>query len=292
MLGEAAVVTVDLHALLRAFPLDPLSLAGDAAEVAALGGYAWGVRRLRRRGRAVPRAAMASFAAGVVALFVALGSGVAAYDDTNFPCHVVQHLLIMMVAPPLLALGRPVTLLAQAGGRRLQRAVVRAANSRLVARASGSAIVPVYYGAMWVVFLTPLYRADVTNTAVHAATHVVLFVVGYLFWGNVVGREVAPAHASPIRRIAFILLGGPPEGALGVLLLIRPHPLWGQSLVSTHDGGGLFVLGAMLVAGAALTLVFSDWARRDEERTRRGEERTRRVEQAAPAVGLDATLGR
>jgi putative copper resistance protein D len=265
----AATVPVRVAVLLTGFQTGPLSLFGDALECAALVLFLLALRRLRARGRAFPPVSVACFSAGILALFVALGSGLAAYDDTDFPCHVIQHLLLMMVAPPLLALGRPVTLCAQAGSRRLQRAVIRLARSAVARRATGLAVIPLYYGAMWVAFLTPLYRLDVTNNAVHELTHLCLFLLGYLYWQGIVGREPSPAAVSPLRRVALLMVGGPVEGALGVLLLARNSPLFRQSLGSTRDGGGVFIVGAMLVSATALTLLVYDWARRDEQRVRR-----------------------
>ncbi len=262
--------TVNLHVVLTGFQLNPAALVADATLALAFVGDIVATNRLVRRHRhrhAVARAV--AFCAGIAVLFVAVGSGVAAYDATNLAMHVVQHLMLMMLAPPLLALGRPLGTLAQATPRPFQRLVVRVANSRALGALGSVALWPVYFGAMWAAFLSPLYRLDLENTAVHDATHIGLVLISYCYWQQVVGREPSPRRAAPWRRAVALLVGGPSEGALGVVLLGIPHPLFGSTLAATHLAGGLFLVVAMLISGLALALVLYDWARQDELRTRR-----------------------
>ncbi|MDA8295205.1 MAG: cytochrome c oxidase assembly protein [Actinomycetota bacterium] len=259
---------VRLHVVLTGFQVDPATLIADATLALAIIGEIAATRHLRRRHRRAMARALA-LCAGITVLFVAVGSGVAAYDDTNAAMHVLQHLMLMMLAPPLLALGRPITTLAQAAPRPVQRLVVRVANSRAFGALGSVALWPVYFGAMWAAFLSPLYRLDLENSAVHDATHVGLVLIGYCYWQQVVGKEPAPRRATPARRALALLVGGPFEGALGVVLLVTPHPLFRSTLAATHLAGALFLVGAMLISGLALALVLYDWARQDEQRTRR-----------------------
>src|SRR5262249_61250707 len=73
-----------------------------------------GVRRLARRGRHWSPGRTTAFVAGAAVLLVATQSGVARYDTVLFSDHVLQHVLLGMLAPILLALGAPVTLALQA----------------------------------------------------------------------------------------------------------------------------------------------------------------------------------
>src|SRR5215469_12548469 len=83
-----------------------------AFAVVAVALYGWGVIRVARRHPARPwplwRTGM--FAAGIVVIVLATQSGIGAYDDVLFYDHMVQHLLLLMVAPPLLIVGQPLTL--------------------------------------------------------------------------------------------------------------------------------------------------------------------------------------
>ena len=80
----------------------------------ALAAYITGVVTLHRRGRPWSPWRTAAFVSGLLMLDIALVSVLASYDDDVFVAHIVQHLLLMMVGPPLLALGAPVTLVLQA----------------------------------------------------------------------------------------------------------------------------------------------------------------------------------
>ena len=75
--------------------------------VAVAGLYLWGVLRVRRRHPArpwpLPRTAL--FLGGLAVVVIATESGIGSYDDVLFWDHMVQHLLLLMVAPPLLVLG-------------------------------------------------------------------------------------------------------------------------------------------------------------------------------------------
>ena len=87
--------------------------------------YVIGVRRLQARGRSWPATRTAAFLSGLVVVLVATDSGLAAYDRVLYSLHVVQHILLGMVAPLLLVLGAPITLALQAGSRASQRRILR-----------------------------------------------------------------------------------------------------------------------------------------------------------------------
>src|SRR5579871_3644510 len=112
---------------------------------------------LARRGRRWRGSRTAAFLAGLAAVVLALQSPVATLTASYFEAHVAQHLLLMVVAPPLLALGAPMTLLLQTSSRRTKALAHRFLNSPPFVAVSHP--VPVwflYYGAMFVFFLTPL----------------------------------------------------------------------------------------------------------------------------------------
>jgi putative membrane protein len=70
--------------------------------------YTRGWLRIRRTGaEALPASRLALFAAGMFALWLAIGSPLEALDDSSLFAHMVQHLLLMLAAPPLILLGAP-----------------------------------------------------------------------------------------------------------------------------------------------------------------------------------------
>src|SRR5579875_1448698 len=94
-----------------------------------------GALRVRRRhpARPWPLPRTAAFLAVLVVIVTATESGVGSYDDVIFWDHMVQHLLLLMVAPPLLVVGQPATLTLHATRNPLHTWVKRSLRSRLVA---------------------------------------------------------------------------------------------------------------------------------------------------------------
>src|SRR5439155_21867767 len=104
--------------------VDPLLAA---LLVLAAGLYLYGVRRLRLRGdRWSPLRTVSWLAGGLGSIAFATMTGLGAYDEALFSAHMVQHMILSMVAPVFLALAAPVTLALRtlpAAGRRLLLAV-------------------------------------------------------------------------------------------------------------------------------------------------------------------------
>ena len=90
------------------------------AIVASVAGWLWAVRRVdaAHPRNPVPRRRTVAFLAGMLALAFALISGIERYDTSLFSIHMVQHVLLMLVAAPLMALAAPVTLILRVSSAR------------------------------------------------------------------------------------------------------------------------------------------------------------------------------
>src|SRR5881227_382407 len=102
--------------------------------VIAAGLYLWGVLRVRRRhpARPWPLHRTGLFLGGLAVVVIATESGIGRYDDVLFWDHMVQHLLLLMVAPPLLVVGQPFTLLLHASRNPLHSWAKRVIRSQVV----------------------------------------------------------------------------------------------------------------------------------------------------------------
>lgn len=259
-------VPVRAGVLLTGFQTDWASLLADAVLLAVALGYAACTVALVRAGRRAQPLARASFAAGLLLLFVAVGSGLAGYDDTNFSAHCAQHVILMMMAPPLLCLGRPLTTAIQALPRRPQRLLVAVANHRLATATTGWPAVIAYSAVMWVYFLSPWYPFSEQHPLVHDATHVAFVLVGFLYWHGVLGLEGHGVRRSFAVRLASVVAAMPLEAALGFVLATAEHPLWsGNTLEGTRAGGMVFWTMSMFVSGAAIAGTLGAWAIADEQ---------------------------
>jgi putative copper resistance protein D len=250
----------------------------------SVGWYVWSVRRLAARGRAWPAVRTASFLLAQLLLVVALVSGLASYDDTNFTIHTIQHIFVGMLAPIFLALSAPITLALQASNRQVQTTLLKVLHSR-PARVLTNPLVtwPLYGISLFVLYLTNLYAFSLDHGAVHQLIHVHLLVVGCLFFWPAIAVDPMPRPLNHGLRIAYLMLALPFHTLLGMSLESQTTPIApGISLPDLHAGGGL-----MWVAGEATGLlctlaVFVSWLRTDERAARRND----RVGEAAAAAQL------
>ena len=256
---------VRLHTLLTAWQHDWPVVAAAAFEAAAIGWYVVSVRRLSRRARRWSAWRTAAFVCGVLVVVVATQSGLAAYDDTNFTAHVAQHLLLMNLAPPLLAMGAPVTLALQASSRSTTTRLLKILHSppaRLLTHPllAGGLVVTTMYGY----FLTPLYRLSIENTWFHYYTHLHFLLAGCLYWWPIVGVDVLPRRWGHGAKLLLLFASIPWSSFLGVAILEMSTPIApSYTLADTHTGGGLLWAASELFTVIFMLVVFADWAKAD-----------------------------
>lgn len=229
---------------------DPFQLATVAVLAAA---YARRAATLRARGRPVSPSRIASFAAGLALLLVALVSPVHELGEEYLAFHMLQHVLLGDLAPLLVLLGLTGPLL------RPLLAVRPAARLRALAN-------PFVAFVVWATILLGwhvpfFYDAAVRSEAVHALEHTSFFVAGVALWLPVVETLPAPEWFGTGAKLVYVVGVRGVESLLGnVLLWVAATPLYGV-YVRSH---GLFaispetdqnVAGAvMLVEGTVVTL--------------------------------------
>jgi putative membrane protein len=267
-------VSFNLHNALTRWPASPFALSTLAVLIGLAYLYLLGDWRLAERGRRWPQQRTAAFLAGLVAVDAALQSPVATFTGSYFQAHVLQHLLLMVVAPPLLALGAPSTLLLQTASRRTKRRWLTILRSRPFAVLTHP--IPVwflYFGFMFAFFLSSLINLAMHHMALMDLFNVIFLLGGCLYWWPLVGRD-------PIRhwkmgygaRMFNVLLGGPPEVILGLAILSARTPIASMySLSSTHAGGGLLWISTEFVTIAAFIPIFWQWMRSDQRAAARAD---------------------
>lgn len=249
---------VQLHVLLTGVQTDNLALAAGAADMVVVVAYLAGVRRLSARGRRWPVSTTLAFITGVICIWIAVGSGLASYDDVSAPIHVGQHALLMMVAPPLMAMGKPITLAIQASRRRPQVRIVKVVHSRTVAGLTNPpACWALYYGSMSACFLDRrLYDYLLNHPLAHDGSHVGLLVIGYLYWQPLVGGDPSRWRLSHRACMTSTMTGTVVEGALGIAMMTFRQPLDPVNTLSdTHAAGAFFVIIATLTCVMCATAI-------------------------------------
>jgi len=200
---------------------------------------------------------------------MATQSSIGAYDDVLFSVHMVQHLLLIMVAPPLLVAGRPVTLLLHAAGNPVHTWVKPVIQSRAVTAMTWPPGTVAFYAAVVAgTHLTPFMNLVLENDAVHNAEHALYLLAGYLFFLPVVGSEPIRWRISTLGRYFLLFVTMPVDTAVGIVLTLLPREpfpayahtgrTWGPGLVGDlHDGGFVLFAGSdiiMTVMGVAIAI--------------------------------------
>jgi putative membrane protein len=239
-----------------------------AAIIAAL----WYVRAewsLSARGRSWSAKRTISFMAGLVAIVIALQSPVASFTMDYFQAHVIQHLLLMVIGPPLLAMGAPMTLALQTSSRTGKIRLLGALNSRPFKAITHP--IPVwflYYFSMFAFFLTFALNFAMTHMWVMDLVNLGFLLASTLFWWPIVGVDTIPHwKMSHGVRMANLVIGVPLESFLALALLSASRPAASMySLSSTHSGAAILWIGAELFTFLALIPVFLQWVKLEERK--------------------------
>ncbi len=246
------------------------------------------VRRIDRAHPAtpVPLGRSLAFYAGLATIAVALLSGVAEYDDTLFSVHMVQHLLLVFGAPPLLALAAPITQLLRASSPAVRnRWILPVLHSRVL-RVIAHPIVAwlAFTAVMWLSHFSPLFEAALEDRTIHELEHVLFITSALLFWWPIIGVDPAPHRMSHPGRLIYAFLQMPQNSFLAMAILFTEDPLY-QHYVSLGQPYGIDPLddqklaaGIMWFVGdlvflAALLLLVGLWIRREERDTKVKERR-------------------
>ena len=278
--GQAAPAP-ELPGVLLAWRLDPLPLAGVA--VAAIA-YLWMARAVSTAHPANRPAGWrtAAFLAGLTAILLALISPIEAYEGQLFSVHMVQHMLLELVAAPLLLLGAPVTLALRAASPSVRRRLLTMLHSRAVAIVSFPLLAWVLFAAVnWGWHLSPpLYNDALESPPLHYFQHATFIVAALLFWWPVIGADPSRWRLPYPVRLFYLFLAMPQNSFLGVALMSAPAVLyshyltnlrpWGPNALADQTMGGIL----MWVVGDAVFLlamgcVVAAWVRHEDRRTAR-----------------------
>jgi cytochrome c oxidase assembly factor CtaG len=216
--------------------------------------YLAGARTVARRhpARPWPRTRTASFLAGLAAVAVAIQGSDGVYDDVLLRAHMVQHLLLIMVAPPLLVYGRPVTLLLHATRNPWHNRMIRLVRSRAATALTWPPFsVALYSAAVLATHLTPLILA---TGWLHDGEHLAYLVAGYLFFLPVVGSEPTRWRPSLFSRYLLLLVATPADIIVGAAFMLA-SPFDGYSTGDVHVAGVFMLAGSELIMTALALLL-------------------------------------
>jgi cytochrome c oxidase assembly factor CtaG len=290
--GGAVPPAPEAGSFLLAWSFDPLVWL---PAIAALLLWRHGVGRVRRLhpARPVARRRTVSWTLGVVALLVALDSGIERYDTTLFSVHMVQHLVVTLIAPPLLLFAGPITLLLQASAPETRkRWILPLLHSRIVRFFAFPVVSWLLFAAvMWASHFSPLFDLALENEWAHRLEHALFLGTALLFWWPVVGPDPSPWRMAAPVKVLYVGLQMPQNTFLALAIYMATVPLyshyvttvrsWGPTpLEDQQVAGGIMWLAGDFAFLTMLILLVLAWMRQDERRTV-GEDRWLDAERAA-----------
>ena len=207
--------------------------------------YAHGIRRLWRNagaGRGIPHSAVLSFAIGWLTLVLALESPLDALGGRLFSAHMVQHELLMVVAAPLLVMGRPLAAWTWAFEPPVRAALGRTAQTGPVQGLWGFLTDPmVAWGlhgiALWAWHVPSFFSAALENEGIHIAQHTTFLVTALFFWWAALGHDPRRTRATG-QAVALLFTTMLHTAALGALLSLAPTP-WYPPYIPTTNALGI-----------------------------------------------------
>ncbi|MGH2544859.1 MAG: cytochrome c oxidase assembly protein [Ardenticatenaceae bacterium] len=264
-----------LSLIMRSWSWNPVILVGLLLAAAS---YAFGFYYLHRHGRLqglIQRGLIRQrqpwlFVAGLAALVIALLSPIDTLANMLFLAHMVQHVLLMMVAPPLLLLGLPSPLVRLF----ILETRVRGILERVTNPVAGYLL---FNANLWLWHFPPAYEAALRNELIHDLEHALFFYTAILFWWRVIEPTGGwfPLWRWPPAKWLYLIVAAPPTYLLGSILwssstVFYPYytqvpRLWGLSALADQQAGGfiMWIQGWMYVMLSLL--VFFLWYEPEKE---------------------------
>ena len=218
-----------------------------------------------------PRVRSVSFAAGIIVTFLATQSVLGVYDMEYFSDHMIQHLLLIMVAAPLFALGAPLDLAYHAGKSTMHRWLDSSFMARLTHPLTAFVL---YFLFIPITHLTGLYNLMMQHEWFHHLEQISFLVVGYLFFRAAFGLERG-VKLHPGLRLVFVMAAVPVDTFTGLVLSMSktvPYNNYlamspagstkASVLLNVHLGGGFMWIGGdalMLLACIPISIMWVKW---------------------------------
>ncbi len=236
------------------------------------GGYLLAATRLRGRfpgSLPLTRGQLAAFSSGILVLLFALLSPLDQLgDDYLFTAHMTQHLLLTLVAPPLLLAGTPGWMFEPLRLRRQALNLARYLGSGYVGFLAFNFVFAIWHVPSW-------YDAALYSSPVHILEHLMFIGTALMTWMPVMSPTPLLPRLAPPVQVLYLFMQSLPPTILGAIIAFAPSPLylfymtvprlWGISVMDDQLYAGLIMwVGGAFIWLFALTIVFFKWFNRQE----------------------------
>ncbi|MGO3210577.1 MAG: cytochrome c oxidase assembly protein [Brachybacterium sp.] len=266
-----------------------------ALAVTMAGLYVTGVVRLTRRGDVWPWIRTACFLAGCLAFAWVMNGGAAAWGKFRFDAHMIQHMAMMMIVPPLWVLGGPVTLLSRAvaprtdgsrGVREWVLAALHSSYSRLVSSPPVAGFL--FVGSLIVFYFSPLFELAMEHHVGHLLMTVHFLASGYLFAWVLIGVDPSQKPINPVLKLITLLVTLAFHAFFGVAMVsatwlvaedwytqLGMYPLDRLELIQVRGGTIMWAISEVPTVGYAI-IVAAMWMKSDDRRARQYDRKAER----------------
>jgi putative membrane protein len=200
---------------------------------------------------------LAAFLASMFLLWVAIGSPLSAFDDVSLTAHMIQHILLMLVIPPLLLLGAPALPLLHGLPQLFVRAILGPFLRWSPVQSLGKFLT--HPLACWILAAVALiawhvpsaFELALRSDLWHEVEHICFFSTSILFWWPVI--QPFPSEARWPRWLIplYLFFGMFPGSALGAFLLFCDRVLY-PSYVQAPPLSSITPLTDQIIAGALM----------------------------------------
>lgn len=283
-----------------------------AVALALAGSYVYGLVRLHQRGDRWPLLRSVPWLLGCLVLVWATSGAPGVYGRVLFSAHMLGHMTMTMMVPPLLVLGAPVTLALRVtaarhdGSRGLREWLLAVVHSRAMGVFGHPVVAAAVFAISLIVFYySPLFPLSLRTHTGHVLMNVHFLLAGYLFASVLIGVDPGPARPPYPLRMVLLFATMAFHAFFGVYLLMGNLLLggdllaqlaqardWGRTALADQQFGGAITWGIGEVPTLLLALgVAVAWARSDEREGRRQDRQADRDGGAALAA-YNARLAR
>jgi putative membrane protein len=218
--------------------------------------YTVGLRRMwsDRETRGVEPLQAACFAAGWIALFIALVSPVHPWGNVLFSVHMMQHEILMLIAAPLLVLGRPVVVSLKGMPRAWATGLAHLMNTSTLRNTTHVLENPlvawtIHGLALWIWHAPNLFEAALQSEFVHFLQHASFFGTALLFWWALFNTRRGPAAYGA--GVLYLFTTAVHSSLLGALLTFA-RSVWYQPYIQTTQSWGLTPLEDQQLGGLVM----------------------------------------
>lgn len=225
--------------------------------------YAIGDRRTvtPTRARAARRLQRGCFYGGLVVLLIALASPIDALSEQLFWVHMVQHVLLLVVAAPLIVLAQPWNRLWRGLSLDLRRQLARGLAHgertrwlRACSRTLGSPAAGfVAFSVVLLAWHVPaLFDATLRSATLHALEHTLFLATAVMFWKHAIDSPPLHAPLSSVQRVAYLVGAMVVSWVLAVVLALAANPLYPHYAHEVARPGGISALTDQQLAAGVM----------------------------------------